>query len=100
MNPIEQQELKHWLKVNAPILRKYASDELAFMAKLAGFSADSIYQIIPEAHRDLQTHSTGKIREDWFVNRETDHIEEKAGKPKLMEQWRKLSLYEHGMDWQ
>lgn len=98
MNPIEIQELKWWLKANAHILRKYASDELAFMAKLAGFSQESIYKTIPEAHRDLQTRTTGKIREDWFVNRETDHIEEKAGKPNLSDQWRRLSLHERGIE--
>lgn len=93
------QEIQHWLKANADTLRKYAPDELAFMARLVGFDALSIYKAIPTAYNDHQARCDSTIREWWLIERELAYIEQSRGKPSLSAQWASLYDYMNGEDW-
>ena len=100
-HPAQELELKTWIKDHAKELRKWDAMELAEMAHLCLSWIDKqvINKVIPEAHIDIQTHSTYKLREDYHINRELDHIECRGGKPQLEEQWHHLMHFENGKEW-
>ena len=84
----EEQEFRDWLKKNKEILKERMPDEIAWVAiKMAGFNAELAYRVLSHYVNDRDTHTSYKIREDWYVKRELDYFNP------LKDSWDHLGRY-------
>lgn len=93
MNETDPNELRKWLKHCEKVLEGRSIDEIAELAIMVGFNAPMVYDVLSHWVTDKETHTTYKIREDWFVKRELDYLHEF----KFM--WHDLAKYERGLTW-